>query len=496
MDSNEQEGMAHLTLGGGEMLGKAIVRGLLAVALLISSAQAVTIDTVPVGNLGNAGEQSRLADYGDSTYYGGVDYAYNIGKYEVTAGQYAEFLNAVAATDTYGLYNAEMDSSPRGCQITRHGISGSYTYDFSGGTIEVPGSTASDWENRPVGDVGWGDAARFTNWLHNGQGNGDTEDGAYNLSGTHPYYNPDGSISDLTALRAALTAVNREVDWRWSIPSEDEWYKAAYHKNDGVTGNYWEYPTGSDSTPSNDLINPDPGNNANFLIAPADYTIGGPYYRTEVGEFELSESPYGTFDQGGNLWEWDDADISGSPGGLRGGDVFNGDVITLHASYRPDAINPAIESYVFGFRVARVPEPGSLAMMIAAAFSLLAYAWRRRKWGHQLLYVIGVLAILTAEVAQADVFNMGPGLTSLETVPVGNRGNAGEWSGESYVGYGPDRICGGVDYTYNIGKYEVTAGQYAEFLNAVAKTDTYGLYNASMDSGFIRLPDQTERFQR
>ncbi|GAG43229.1 unnamed protein product, partial [marine sediment metagenome] len=56
-----------------------------------------------------------------------------------------------------------------------------------------------------------------------------TENGAYNLSGTHQYYNPDGSINNMVELRAALMAVSRESDATWVIPSEDEWYKAAYH---------------------------------------------------------------------------------------------------------------------------------------------------------------------------------------------------------------------------------------------------------------------------
>ena len=99
--------------------------------------------------------------------------------------------------------------------------------------------------------------------------------------------------------------------------------------------------------------------------------------------------------------------------------------------------------------------------------------------------VLAVAMVCYAVVAQADVFNMGTGLTSLETVPVGNPGNAGEWSGANYGGYpffaAPDRVCGSVAYNYNIGKYEVTAGQYTEFLNAVArKSDTYGLYNMKM----------------
>jgi len=68
----------------------------------------------------------------------------------------------------------------------------------------------------------------------------------------------------------------------------------------------------------------------------------------------------------------------------------------------------------------------------------------------------------------------------IETVPVGNPGNAGELSGSGAWGVGPDRICGAVGYPYKIGKYEVTAGQYTAFLNAVAATDTDGLYNTSM----------------
>ncbi len=84
-------------------------------------------------------------------------YAYNIGKYEVTNAQYAEFLNAKAQTDTYSLYNASMAS----CGITRSGSAGSYNYGVTGGL-----------GNRPVVYVSWFDAARFTNWLGNGQGSG------------------------------------------------------------------------------------------------------------------------------------------------------------------------------------------------------------------------------------------------------------------------------------------------------------------------------------
>jgi formylglycine-generating enzyme required for sulfatase activity len=184
------------------------------------------IETLTIDNRGNPADV-----YGDG--YGSVDYLYNIGRFEVTGGQYVEFLNAVAATDTYGLYSLLMDDSPYGCQITRHGTEGNYTYDFSG----RPSGTEADWANLPVATVSWGDAARFANWLHNGRPTGaqdltTTEDGSYFLN---------GATTD-----AELMAIVREPDATWVIPSEDEWYKAAYHKNDGVTGNYWNYPTQSD----------------------------------------------------------------------------------------------------------------------------------------------------------------------------------------------------------------------------------------------------------
>src|ERR1051325_3322279 len=106
----------------------------------------ITMETVPVGNLRNAN---------DATGFGGVNYAYNIGKYEVTVGQYTEFLNAVAATDTYGLYNTRMGTDGHTAGISRSGSSGNYSYSVIGS------------QNHPVAYVRWADAARFANWLHN-----------------------------------------------------------------------------------------------------------------------------------------------------------------------------------------------------------------------------------------------------------------------------------------------------------------------------------------
>lgn len=123
---------------------------------LTGAAVAVNIETVPVGNPGNAAD-TRYETPG----HGSAAYTYNIGTYEVTAGQYTEFLNAVARTDTYGLYNTSMWSDSMGCKIQRSGSSGNYTY-----------SVASDYANRPVNYVSYWDSCRFANWLHNGQPTG------------------------------------------------------------------------------------------------------------------------------------------------------------------------------------------------------------------------------------------------------------------------------------------------------------------------------------
>lgn len=313
--------------------------------------------TMNVGNPGNAGEWSgeSFGGWGPNRICGAVDYVYKIGKYEITTGQYCEFLNAVAKTDTYGLYNPSMWSSLFACKIKQNYDNGSFTY-----------SVTADYANRPVDYVSWGDLARFCNWLHNSQPSGaqdlsTTEDGSYYLNGATDY--------------AYLATVKRTTNATWVIPTEDEWYKAAYHKNDGVTGNYWNYPTGSDSPPSNLLKNPDPGNNANFSGTGGIYAIGSPYWRTPVGEFENSESPYGTFDQGGNVREWNEGSNNIASRGLRGGS-FGTVVHTLAASRRYMSASTG-ETYGLGFRVAYVPEPGNYVLLCMGAVSLMAYAWRR-----------------------------------------------------------------------------------------------------------------------
>ena len=128
---------------------------LVIVIALPMSAVAITIDTVPVGNVGNPNDTMGIGEH-----YGAVNYAYNIGKYEVTVGQYTAFLNAVAATDTYSVYTTFMHQFFANVGIVRSGAPGSYSYSVIGSA------------NNPVPYISWGDAARFANWLHNGQPTG------------------------------------------------------------------------------------------------------------------------------------------------------------------------------------------------------------------------------------------------------------------------------------------------------------------------------------
>ena len=262
------------------MFGLAV---LASVSLVSSASAVVSIDYVSVGNAGNAN---------DATGYGAVAYNYQIAKNETTIGQYCEFLNAVAKSDPYALYSTNMTKSFIN-GITRSGSSGNYVY------APVAGSA-----NKPITYVSWFDAARFCNWMQNGQGSGSTETGAYTLN---------GAVSGIYTKNAGATV--------W-IPSENEWYKAAYYDaTKGGTGGYWQYPMQSNALGGNTIGTANSGNYYDGdYVGSGSSTFPTSNALTDVGAYGAnSDSFYGTNDQGGNVWEWNDAVVSGSSRGLRGG---------------------------------------------------------------------------------------------------------------------------------------------------------------------------------
>lgn len=254
-------------------------------------ADVVSIDYVRVGDPGNPA---------DATGYGSVGYAYNIGKYEVTNSQYAAFLNAKGQSNDYGIYYPNMPG------IIQSGISGSFRYTVTPGM-----------ENKPVVRVWWYNAARFINWLGNGQGNADMENGAYTLN---------GATND-------IGMVTKNAGAKVWIPSEDEWYKVEYYNSS--TSTYSLYPNGQNT----------------ITTADANYNNGVGASKA-VGSYSGVPSSYGTFDQGGNVWEWNDAVISGSSRGLRGGSWSTSE--SYVASSRRSSSPPNYAFIDVGFRVASV----------------------------------------------------------------------------------------------------------------------------------------------
>ena len=236
---------------------------------LTALSQAGAPETVTVGSPGNPA---------DATGYGAVAYEYKIGKFEVTNEEYCEFLNGVAKTDSYQLYDGRMADEYGG--ILRSGESGSFTY-----------STKSGMGKKPVNYVTFDSCVRFANWLSNGGGKGDTETGPYTIS--------SGKVTPPN--HATLAAGDKT---KWVVASENEWYKAAYFDPNKPGGaGYWQYAVKGGSSPDSNV-------NTN---AP-----------TDVGNYKNAASPWGTFDQNGNVWEFNET-IVGDKVGLRGGSFYIND---------------------------------------------------------------------------------------------------------------------------------------------------------------------------
>lgn len=289
---------------------------------------------IPMALVGDPGNAA------DTNGNGSVANLFRMAKYEITNRQYADFLNSVGLDDPNALYSEDMTDSDRG-GILRGGAPGSYVYWVK-----------ASFGDKPVNFITWLDAARFCNWLHNGKPSGPqgpmtTEAGTYTMSF------PNDQIV-------------REPGARWFIPTSDEWYKAAYYDpfdpgaDGGGTTDYWEYPTKSDTLPvqaTADAV----GEVTNPGVNVANYG-GGADWNGENGNVTTvggttSESPWGAFDMGGNLYEM--TETPGTPATdreHRGGDFSNAGV--LMKSGLVIELDMTVEAGNFGFRVAAPVCPG------------------------------------------------------------------------------------------------------------------------------------------
>jgi formylglycine-generating enzyme required for sulfatase activity len=317
---------ANLDVQGGVRAGwfsgnGAGLSNIAATALSASLAQRLWRVSIPFVNVTNAGNEP------DVSGIGAVSYPFRIGKYEINNNQYAAFLNAMAADDPHGLYSTNMSFNVHG-GIERSGAPGEYSYKVKPGL-----------EHRPVVWVDFRDALRFCNWLHNGQPAGPqdgstTEDGAYSL----------------TAETLAANTIARNPQARFWLPSDDEWYKAAYHQpfeSGGDPLNYWLYPTRSNDVPFSELP-PGAENSINACCETERVA-------TDVGAYPGSASFYGTFDQGGNVQEWTEGIAFITNRRLWGGSWNYNEFYAKSSDFEFDTID--YDADAIGFRVAGVAAP-------------------------------------------------------------------------------------------------------------------------------------------
>jgi hypothetical protein len=242
-----------------------------------------------------------------------------------------------------------------------------------GGISQVAGNpngskyvVKANFADKPVNAISWFNAARVANWMQNGaDSSASTETGAYTLTGI--VGEPDGT---LTVARNPGATV-------W-IPSQDEWYKAAYYNGDGT---YWRYATESNSLPasvsadSTGVGSSGPvGNTANYAEGADWNTADGNV--TSVGTNGAS-SHYGTYDMSGNVREV----IEGTPGvnATFLGGTYSSTSAGL-GSLATDPTAPATgNGLISGFRLATItPEPGSTIPLLTL-FGLGMAKSRRRK---------------------------------------------------------------------------------------------------------------------
>jgi len=286
-----------------------------------SGANAFTMDFVTIGNPNNPADTT-----GNPNPAGSVAYTYNLGKYEVSREQIDKANSAGSLGFTF--------------------------YDLSSFT-----------GNKHAVGINWFNAAKYVNWLNISTG------------GTAAYKFVGGTFQLWAPTDAGYNANNmfRNSLAKYVIASSNEWYKGAYGKPDGSWSNF---PNGTDSAPT-PVAGGTAANTAVYTDQSGIGHLSGPADITSAGGL----SAYGTMGQGGNVWEWMETaydggnNIAGERRELRGGAWYYSLSLSLGASYRLDN-NPEVMNETVGFRVAMVPEPSSLSLLVLGG---VVVALRRRQ---------------------------------------------------------------------------------------------------------------------
>jgi len=344
---------------GARMLNTRAFAG--AVAFLVASVASTVLgstvdpaDMVTIGNPGNAGYIINEL--------GAVSYTFDISKYETTNQQYADFLNAVGGSNPNNIYDARMASDLNG-GIVQSGTPGSFTYSVKSGTNPMGAAYA----NLPVNFVSWFSAARFVNWLHNGESTNPSsiENGSYALNG---------------ATSGALPS--RSPNATFVLPSIDEWFKAGFNNGGLTSTDYTTWATNNATRPATNVSDITLANVANYGGAAAGSS--GPL---AVGSYTNSLSHYGLYEMMGNVAEMTD---TANPGNVSQWAAMSGSFGTAAASLASFNAPTLPSTYVIGtsampqigFRVAEVvpvPEPSTFALAGVGLAGLAGYEWSRRR---------------------------------------------------------------------------------------------------------------------
>jgi len=295
---------------------------------------------IPIGDPGNAPYGG--GSFGHTEGRGRVDYTYRIARTEITTAQWMEYANTFSTLPGNAFF-----TSP-----THWGAQTDPTYGGPGRRWRA--KNVKNWDMLPVAGISWQEAARYANWLHNGQSSdpASLETGAYDTS--------TWGVDPKTGFRTDGPRLPGAKYW---IPSLEEWLKAVHYdpdRNGPGDGGWWLYPNESD-----DPLKPGrPGQGQ---------TMGG-VQEPGFGQWDVPleaypevASPWGLLDASGGakelLEEWAHPErprehfLNGSNAGSSGW------VYSDRADFLPGSLDPTIELAGSGFRIAAaVPSSGTAAI--------------------------------------------------------------------------------------------------------------------------------------